>query len=41
MALILGWLRWRSGNIVVTTIAHAFSNFSIVVASALITAFSA
>jgi uncharacterized protein len=41
MALILGWLRWRSGSIVVTTVAHTFSNLSIVVAPALITAFSA
>jgi membrane protease YdiL (CAAX protease family) len=38
-ALIFGWLRWRSGGVAVSMVAHAFSNVTIAVAPVLITAF--
>jgi membrane protease YdiL (CAAX protease family) len=37
-AIILGWLRWRTGNIAVTMAAHGFSNALAVVAPMLIVA---
>jgi membrane protease YdiL (CAAX protease family) len=38
MAVMLGWLRWRTGNIAVTMIAHGFSNLLAIVAPMLIVA---
>ena len=38
MAVLLGWLRWCTGNIAVTMMAHGFSNLLAIVAPMLIVA---